>query len=248
LAITALVTREIEYISTLGTPINALSRGLSGKVVMINNHKPFFVLVTRPEVKSAKELPGRTVAVSQIGGAVDLSLLWILESLGLKRTDLNVLPAGTSSNAFLMLRAKKVDAAMVSVPADFVLEKEGFRPMVYLQDLVDAPTGAYIALEERVKKNRDEIKRLILGTLEGINYTKNRREDAVPLLKDFLKLDNLEMAARGYDRIKNIWPDDGIASEEALRRTATLAGIAPDAPIGQLFDWSILKEAAAGLR
>jgi ABC-type nitrate/sulfonate/bicarbonate transport system substrate-binding protein len=248
LAITALATREIEYISTLGTPMNALSRGLSGKVVMINNHKPFFVLVTRQEIKSAKDLQGRTVAVSQIGGAVDLSLLWILESLGLKRIDINVLPAGTGVNAFLLLRAKKVDAAMVSVPADLVLEREGFKPMVYLKDLVEAPTGAYIALEERVRKNRDEIKRLIMGTLEGITYTKTRWEEVIPFLKDFLKLDNLELAGRGYDRIKDIWPDDGMASEESLRRTATLAGIAPDMPISQLFDWSILKEAVAGLR
>jgi len=30
LAITALATKEIEYISTLGTPMNALSRGLPG--------------------------------------------------------------------------------------------------------------------------------------------------------------------------------------------------------------------------
>jgi hypothetical protein len=87
-----------------------------------------------------------------------------------------------------------------------------------------------------------------MGTLEGIAYTKTRREEAIPFLKDFLKLDNLEMAGRGYDRIKDIWPDDGMASEEALRRTATLAGIAPNMLISQLFDWSILKEAVAGLR
>ena len=248
LAITALATKEIEYISTLGTPLNALSRGLPGKVVMINNHKPFFVLVTRAEIKSSKELQGRTVAVSQIGGAVDLSLLWILESFGMKRTDINVLPAGTGANAFLMLRAKKVDAAMVSVPADIILAKEGFKPLAYLKDLVEAPTGAYIVLEERVRKSRDEIKRLIMGTLEGISYTKTHREDAIPFLKDFLKLDNVEMAAKGYDQIRDIWPDDGLASEQGLRRTATLAGVPPDTPIGQIFDWSILKEAVAALK
>jgi NitT/TauT family transport system substrate-binding protein len=248
LAVTALATKEIEYISTLGTPLGAISRGLPAKVVMINNHKPFFVLVARAEIKSPKDLYGRTVAISQFGGAVDLSLLWVLESFGMKRTDIKVLPGGTGSNALLLLKAKKVDAAMLSVPADIILEKDGFKPMAYLNDLVEAPTGAYIALEERVRRNRDEIKRLIMGTLEGIVYTKTHREEVLPFLKDFVKLENIEMAGKSFDKIKNIWPDDGLATEEGLRRTAILAGISPDVPISHIFDWSILKEAVAAMK
>jgi hypothetical protein len=56
------------------------------------------------------------------------------------------------------------------------------------------------------------------------------------------------MAGKSFDKIKNIWPDDGLATEEGLRRTAALAGISPDVPISHIFDWSILKEAVAAMK
>ena len=121
LAITAMSTKEIQYISTLGTPMSAISRGLSGKVVMILCHKPFFVLVASDDIKSPKDLRGRTIAINRFGGSLDLSLVWILESFGMKRSDVKMLPVGHSRNAYLALQAKKVDAAILSSPLDFLL-------------------------------------------------------------------------------------------------------------------------------
>ena len=120
--------------------------------------------------------------------------------------------------------------------------------MAYLSDLLQAPLGAWVAMEEHIRKNRDEVKRLIMGTLEGVAYTKAHPEDAIPLLNEFLKLKDMKTARKAYDKFRDIWPDDGMASKEGLRRAASLGGISTDKPISQIFDWSVLKEARAELK
>ena len=72
-------------------------------------------------------------------------------------------------------------------------------------------------------------------------------EESIPLLNDFLKLNDMDIARRAYAKYRGVFPDDGMASKKGLRRAADLAGIAREKSIDHIFDWSILKEARAEL-
>jgi hypothetical protein len=39
----------------------------------------------------------------------------------------------------------------------------------------------------------------------------------LPLLQDFIKLENAEMTRRAYEAIKDIWPENGLSSDEGLK-------------------------------
>jgi hypothetical protein len=39
----------------------------------------------------------------------------------------------------------------------------------------------------------------------------------LPLLQDFIKLENAEMTRRTYEAIKDIWPENGLSSDEGLK-------------------------------
>ena len=61
----------------------------------------------------------------------------ILEHYDIDSTHVKVLGLGTTVNGVAALKAGNVDAAMVSVPQDLILEKDGFRPLVYAKDIME---------------------------------------------------------------------------------------------------------------
>ena len=70
----------------------------------------------------------------------------------------------------------------------------------------------------------------------------------LPLLKEFLSLENLAMAKTAYERLRDIWSDSGIVSEKGLRAAATLAEVPGSFPLDKLANWSFVNEAASFVR
>jgi hypothetical protein len=67
-------------------------------------------------------------------------------------------------------------------------------------------------------------------------------------LKEFLGLENLEMANRAYERLRDIWSDSGIASEKGLRAAATLAEVPSTFPLDKLANWSFINETPSSVK
>lgn len=84
--------------------------------------------------------------------------------------------------------------------------------------------------------------------LRGVGYTKSRRDEAIPLLKEFIGLDSLEMAHNAYDRLKYIWPDNGLPSDRGWKNLLSMGEVPANVPPEKIADWSYVKEAAAALR
>jgi hypothetical protein len=68
------------------------------------------------------------------------------------------------------------------------------------------------------------------------------------LLKEFLALETLAMAQRAYDKLRDIWSNNGIPSEKGLRTAAALAEGPSTFPLEKLANWSYLNEAASSLK
>jgi hypothetical protein len=70
----------------------------------------------------------------------------------------------------------------------------------------------------------------------------------VPLLKDFIGLESLEMAQKAYDRLRDIWPDSGLPTERGLKNVASMAEVPAGVPMEKIVDWSLIKEVSAALK
>ncbi len=81
-----------------------------------------------------------------------------------------------------------------------------------------------------------------MAILKGIAYTKSKREEVLPLLKDFVGLEGLEAAKKVYEAVKDIWPDNGLASDEGLKNAFDRAGLASSIAAGKIVNWSLLKK------
>ena len=247
-ALAALASKQIGFITQIGSPMTAITRGLPASLIMVLCEKSHHVLVTRPEITSPAQLRGRVVAISQPGGTVHRELLLILEKYRIDPNAVKIVSLGSTPNGVTALKGGNVDAALLLIPHDLYLEKDGFRGLVYLKDVLDFPLAGIVAHNDQLRNRPNEVKKVLLGALKGIQFTKTRGEEALPLLKEFLGLDSLEMAKKAYQRLRDIWSDNGVPSEKGLRTAATLAEVPSTFPLDKLANWSFLNEAASSLK
>ena len=247
-ALAALASKQIGFITQIGSPMTAIARGLPASLIMVLCERSHHVLVTKPEITSPAQLRGRAVAISQPGGTVHRELLLILEKYKIDPNAIKIVSLGSTPNGVTALKLGTVDAAVLLIPHDLYLEKDGFRGLVYLKDVLDFPLAGIVAHNDHLRDRPDEVKKVLLGALKGIHYTKTRREDVLPLLKEFLALETLEMAQKAYDRLGDIWSNNGIPSQKGLRTAATLAEVPSSFPLEKLANWSYLNEAASSLK
>jgi ABC-type nitrate/sulfonate/bicarbonate transport system substrate-binding protein len=66
LAVTALVSGDIQYVVFAGTTLNAAVRGFPVKLVMVYNDRPLFSLMSKPEFRTIKELKGKVLGVASL--------------------------------------------------------------------------------------------------------------------------------------------------------------------------------------
>ena len=247
-ALAALASKQIGFITQIGSPMTAISRGLPASLIMVLCERSHHVLVTKPEITSPAQLRGRRIAISQPGGTVHRELLMILEKFRIDPNEVKMVNLASTPNGVTALKGGNVDAAMLLIPHDLYLEKDGFRPLVYLKDIAEFPLAGLVVHNDRLRDRPDEVKKVLVGALKGIAYTKTRREEVLPLLKEFLGLENLAMAKTAYERLRDIWSDSGIVSEKGLRAAATLAEVPSSFPLDKLANWSFVNEAASSVR
>jgi ABC-type nitrate/sulfonate/bicarbonate transport system substrate-binding protein len=240
----ALASRHISYITPLGSSMTAIANGLPAKVIMIFAVRSHHVLVSKREITGPTALRGHGVAISQPGGTVHRQFLKILEHYKVDPKDVKMVNLGEMPNRALALKAGTIDAAMLSVPYDLFMEKDGFKPIAYLKDILEFPLLGLIVHDERIKERPEEVKKVLTAALKGIAYTKTHREEVLPLLKQFVGLPTVDMTRKTFDVIKELWPDNGIPSDKGLAVALSMADVPPSFPNDKMVDWSLVREAA----
>src|SRR5207247_4081492 len=60
------VSVDLQYVVFAGTTLNAAVRGLPVKLIMVYNDRPLFSLMSRPEIRSMKEMKGKILGIASL--------------------------------------------------------------------------------------------------------------------------------------------------------------------------------------
>ncbi len=247
-SLAALASKQIGYITQTGSSLTAIARGLPARLVMVFTDKTHHVLVVKPEITTPAQLRGRVVAISQPGGTVHRELLMILDKFKIDSKEVRTASLGDARTSLAGLKAGNVDAAMLMTPLELYLEKDGFKPLVYLKDILEFPLLGIVVNNDLLRDKPDQVKKVLAGALKGIAFTKSRRDEVVPLLKEFIGLENLEMAQKAYDSLRDIWPDNGLPTERGLKNVMSVAEVPAGVAMEKIVDWSFVKETSSSLK
>ena len=252
----ALMSGDLDYTTGgFSTVPGAVAKGSPLKTFMVVTGRPQHALVVkRPEIKSIKDLVGKSIAVN--AGSVERMAIEIFRKHGLDPTkDLKLVYTGEPAARLAMLDRGLVDGAILDLVGTAKGEEIGFRIVQNAAEIAQIPLGGLATSERKIKSNPEQVKRLIRATLRGIQYyidTQNK-EEIIPMISKWSKLEP-KIASRVYDLGVISHNRDGMPTEEMLQEVAkglADAGVlqASDLVRTNLLDLTLLREVlAAGLK
>jgi NitT/TauT family transport system substrate-binding protein len=250
IAVKALVAGDVDYLMAWGSAVRAAVTGVPIKAVVGMAARPLHVLITRPEIKSAKELRGKTIGVDSVAGTVDYLSRLAARHFGLEPDkDVTIVVTGESPTRLAAIRAGSIDATPIDVAFAVKAEEEGFKRLLYLGDIIDLPLSGIAVTDKKLQTEREQVKKVVRATLRGTRFMKQNRAETLQMLSDYLRI-TPSQAAKAYDASINSFADDGMISDKGVSLDVQLTRerlkITKEIPLSQLVDWSVLKEIKGG--
>src|SRR4029077_6622337 len=211
---------EVRYIFTGGGTIQALGGGsgqfaqgvsirtvpaavLAGAdAVLIANFsdKLLFTLHGAPEINSLKDLKGKVVGVSGLGGSTDFATRLALREAGLvPDKDVAIRGVGGAPETVVAMKAKVVQAGTLSPPSSFVAQKAGFKILFDMSSLgVDYVSSGLGVKKASIVSNREQSKQFLMAMIEGAKILKTDEEFSLRVLAKHTRISDREVLKQSY--------------------------------------------------
>jgi NitT/TauT family transport system substrate-binding protein len=215
-----LVSGSLDIVGVDGVvePIHARAKGADVAILRMTSNTTPYEMISKPEIKSIKELKGKTIT---IGGLMDINRIYlerIMQANGIKWGEYDVVVIGNSAQRFAALKSGSVDATMLVPPIAFVAEKTGFRNLAMIKEYAgDLPMASADVMVPWAKAHEDVVKRLVgvIDQAAAYFYDDAKRDSSIQILVDASKHDKAEVA-ESYDLARKI---DMYAKESSVSRT-----------------------------
>jgi ABC-type nitrate/sulfonate/bicarbonate transport system substrate-binding protein len=244
-ALQALITGDVGYTTARGSTMRAGIRGLPLRIVMTIADKPLFALMARPGINSVDELKGKLVGISSFGASSDTLARAVLRRHKLDpNRDVKILALGGGTNRVAAMKTGAVDAALIEAPYNVMLEREGFRKILFVGDLIPSPLAGFGTTLEKIRKQPDEVQRLVRATVRGIQYAKTNKHESVSAIMKWTDMDQ-PLAEGSYDMAVTSWSNTGAANSQGVQIAMEEIKIEqkletlPDS--AKAFDWSFVQ-------
>ncbi len=263
-AMQALVGGAVDYAATaLDVALQAYAKGAEIRRFAVTGRLPLFALVTAPktadQIRTIKDLEGKTVGVSALGNADHALLLYLLKQANADAGKVQFATLGV--NLLEALRQGQVDAGLVQEPALTLLMRSKARVLVNAMDSKDAQKylgGSYefmgVAVRAKeIEQRKPEMIALAKSLADGLKALQTMKADELvsSLPKELTTgLDAKELGEILVRYRSSLYPQDVTIDLDASKRVAQslIVGglLKPDANIGGLHDTSIVTSIVGG--
>jgi len=159
--------------------------------------------------------------------------------------DVKILASGGGTNRIAAMESGAIGAALIEAPYNVMLERRGFRKILFVGDLIPSPLAGFGTRLEKMQKQPDEIRRLVRATLRGIQYAKNNEHESIRSIMKWTDMDQ-GLAEGSYEMASSSWSATGVPSAQGLQiameeiRAELKLEAAPDP--SRAFDWSFVQK------
>jgi NitT/TauT family transport system substrate-binding protein len=247
LAVTALVSGDLQYVIFAGTTLNAAVRGLPVKLVMVYNDRPLFSLMSRPEIRSVKEMKGKVLGIASMTSGESFLSRRLLKEAGVDpEREVTLRTIGNTPDRLVALKTGVVDATTLTVPVDIQAEKLGLRRLAFMGEMLESINGGLGVSERWIQQRPDQIKKMITGVFRGMAYARTHRPESIALVMSKWKMER-EVAEKAFDLMLKTWSENGQASDQAVQvgieESLKVTSSKQSVPVSRVVDFSFVREA-----
>jgi ABC-type nitrate/sulfonate/bicarbonate transport system substrate-binding protein len=253
-AMIALLNREIDYAASTGSVLASAVRGLPLRVIMYSLRTPFHALLVKPEIKSLQEIRGKVIGVAT--RTTEGILRAMMVHAGLTDKDVKILLISESSGRLNALSIGRIDGAILPPPFSVQAEKMGLNRLISAAEVPEIMSGR-IAFpppsglgvnNDKLQSEPQQIRQLVRTILKAHDFIRNRKNDTVKIISDWLKVDS-SIASGSYDAYLGPMSPEGLAPqpfmEAVIEQQVQALKVTEKVPLGKVADFRILREVLA---
>jgi sulfonate transport system substrate-binding protein len=244
LQVAGVASGELDFMSGVGTAIDAVRKGAPLKVIAVLYRSPLFSLVSGSAIKTPKDLIGKKVGVSRIGSESHNAAVWMLTQNGVDVHKVTFLQTGSTIVSMIGLQQNSLEASVLSPPFTGEMVVQGFKVLAKTSDVAESPFNGMATSVEKLRSRPDRIRKSLKALLESFRRIKQDRPGTIDYIRQSFKV-NDRIAENSYNEIREVMLDDMIMPEERLKK-------ALDGPyarsegekslsINEVVDYSILR-------
>jgi len=151
-----------------------------------------------PSIKSAADLKGKLVGSDRPGTPTDFNTRQVLNVVGLKPSDVQIVPLGASDVNVKAIMAGQVQAIVMPPPFSFQAEAAGFPMFANAWGKPNLTNGA-IALRPRLEELAAALQGFVAALREGAEAFDAQPDVALKVIQQYTKEDNPEIVKKTYE-------------------------------------------------
>jgi len=244
LNIKVLLAGDIQYAATIGSAVAAAIRGINVRTVMLFVDRPLQDLVGAPGINSIADLQSKVVAISSRGGLQDIIMRRMLTQSKLDLNQITIITIPGQTAMISALKTKRVAAAMLNPPFNFLAYREGLNNLGFSGNYVRLPSTGVATLGETLERVPDQVRRLTRALMRARVFARENKAKVMPTIKRAMRLEDDDLLSKIYDQHKQVETADGRVDAQLIADTIRDArqteGITKEIAANQVFDFSYL--------
>jgi len=208
---------DIHYVAGVGpNSVAATLRGLPSKAVWFASERLVYSIIARPEFKSLKELRGKRIAVTGLGGTSEVVLRIGLEAAGENPKDFVIVGLGAAQ---LMSgpESGSIEAANFNPPFLYFAKRKGFRELLDVGVHAQMPLGGLTASNASIQNRAAELKRIIRSMQIARRMLLQAKEKSVDFIIRAIKVDR-QTAEDSYEDYRRTSSGSGVPTREGMEQ------------------------------
>lgn len=247
MAVTASTTGDLNGLGSIGSAIRAILRGVPLKVVSVSLRRPIFWLVTRPEIRSVKDLKGKLIGTATINGSQHMAARRMLSLGGLDADkDVTILAGGDEARHLQSLVSNTIQGAAISPPWVF-LGREKFK-----MNVLDTAIDKYASLQNGLGVNTkflqerpDLVKKMLRAKTKAARFIEQHERETAEMLARVWNSD-VAIAVESLRATKAAFTSNGIPTDDEIKEhllvDAQVLKLPESIPAARVFDFTLQRE------
>ena len=159
-------------------------------------------LITRPEIRTAEDLRGKTIGLAFLGGPQDMAVQYALRRFGLDYDrDVKVLNLGKEFNRMAALAKGDIHATTSQTPPSRLVEL-GFSVLADLPGWeVRFPYATVVVRRSYLRNHQQQIRQVLAALCQGIGFYKQNQPESLQIIAQNIRGSDTEAAAAERYRV-----------------------------------------------
>jgi NitT/TauT family transport system substrate-binding protein len=247
IAINAGISGELDAQASIGSAIRAIQRGAPLRVVAVTLRRPLFWLVVRPEYRSAKDLKGKVLGISTIGGSQHTSAKKMLALGGLDpERDITSVQISDQTTQLQALVSNSVQITALSPPWVAVARDK------FKMNVLDSALDRFAAIDsglvvpvKHLQERPELVKKVLRARAKGNRYFLENEREGSEFLARLYRTD-FKTALESYRGSMPAFTRTGIPTDDEIREhlaaDAQVLKLAEPVPPTKIFDFSLQRD------